>query len=235
MSSSGRPFHSLKAAFEALREALALDEIPDREDDLGAEGRRLAFDHAEHDVLEDHDLLGAAVRVEVLEEVGLHEEDLPGEGPGIVVALDRLAHPVHVDREGGEVHVGHPVLRGEAAVHDRRRPELARSGLRQARLVAHVRELATFEVEAVGGGVRFDVRVSPRASRDAIGGLHDGALRVKITAPRSTARPNAAIVKLLAKALRVPKRAVRIVSGETSKTKRIEVEGVDAAAVRALA
>ncbi|MEZ4338807.1 MAG: DUF167 domain-containing protein [Sandaracinaceae bacterium] len=95
-------------------------------------------------------------------------------------------------------------------------------------------ELATITVEEVAGAVRFEVRVSLRASRDEVGGIHDGALRVKTTAPPVDGQANAAIVKLLSKALGVPKRAVRIVGGETNKSKRVEVEGVTAAAVRAL-
>jgi len=82
--------------------------------------------------------------------------------------------------------------------------------------------------------VQFAIRVSPRASRDAIGGAHDGALKIKITAPPVDGAANAAIVKLLSKRLHVPKRDVRIVSGESSKTKRVEIAGVDAARIRAL-
>jgi len=98
-----------------------------------------------------------------------------------------------------------------------------------------VAELDTIAIEEVPGGVRFDLRVSPRASRDAIGGVHDGALRVRVTAPPVDGEANAAIVKVLAKALRVPKRAVTIVSGEASRTKRVQVDGASAAQVRALA
>ena len=96
-------------------------------------------------------------------------------------------------------------------------------------------ELATIDLEEVTGAIRFDLRVSPRASRNAVGGVHDGALRVKVTAPPVDGKANAAIIKLLAKALGVPKRAVRIVSGESSKTKRVQVDGVGAAQVYQLA
>ncbi|MCA9607713.1 MAG: DUF167 domain-containing protein [Myxococcales bacterium] len=221
-------------ALEPLREAAALDQIPDREDDLRAERARRALEDPEHDVLEDQHQLGLPVRVEAVGQVALDQEHLPAEGARIVVPLGRLAHAIDVDREGHEVDVGHAVPRRELAIHDRREPELVRTGLGQARLVAHVPELATITVEEVAGAVRFEVRVSPRASRDEVGGIHDGALRVKTTAPPVDGQANAAIVKLLSKALGVPKRAVRIVGGETNKSKRVEVEGVTAAAVRAL-
>ncbi|MBZ0118555.1 MAG: DUF167 family protein [Sandaracinaceae bacterium] len=79
------------------------------------------------------------------------------------------------------------------------------------------------------------MHVSPRASRDAIGGLHDGALKITITAPPVDGEANAAIVKLLAKRLGVAKRDVVIARGETGRRKTIEVLGVSAEAVRALA
>jgi len=91
------------------------------------------------------------------------------------------------------------------------------------------------DIEETAQGVRFTIRVSPRASRDAVGGTLGGALRVKTTAPPVDGSANAAIVKLLAKRLGVSKSAVRIVAGETHKSKRVEVIGVDAAQVRSLA
>lgn len=84
----------------------------------------------------------------------------------------------------------------------------------------------TVVIEATETGCAFRVRVSPRASRDAIGGAHDGALKVSLTAPPVDGAANAALVKLLAKRLRVAKSAVRITSGETGRSKRVEVDGV---------
>jgi len=84
----------------------------------------------------------------------------------------------------------------------------------------------SLSIEATRTGCAFRVRVSPRASRDAIGGAHDGALKVALTAPPVEGAANAALVKLLAKRLGVSKSAVRIVSGESSRNKRVEVDGV---------
>lgn len=72
----------------------------------------------------------------------------------------------------------------------------------------------------------FDVRVAPRASRDAVQGIHDGALKVALTAPPVEGAANAALCKLIAKTLGVPKRAVTIVRGETSRNKSVHVQGV---------
>jgi uncharacterized protein len=85
------------------------------------------------------------------------------------------------------------------------------------------------------GGVRIEIRVAPRASREAILGEHDGALKVALTAAPVDGAANEALVALLASALGVPKRAVTLVRGQTAKTKVVEVSGVDVAAVQALA
>lgn len=89
-------------------------------------------------------------------------------------------------------------------------------------------------IEERGGSVRFGVRVSPRASREAILGVHDGALKVALTAPPVDGAANAALIAFLAKKLGVAKSAVRIASGETSRTKTVEVVGLDVARLRDL-
>jgi len=82
--------------------------------------------------------------------------------------------------------------------------------------------------------VRFAVHVQPRAARSEISGVRGDDLRVRLTAPPVEGAANAALVVLLADALGVPKRSVRIVSGESSRAKVVEIDGVDAAAVRRL-
>jgi len=84
------------------------------------------------------------------------------------------------------------------------------------------------------GGVIFVVRVQPRASRDAIGGEWQGALKIRLTAPPVDGRANDALRRLLAEHLEIPLAAVRILSGERSRTKRIEVRGVTAECIRKL-
>ncbi len=96
--------------------------------------------------------------------------------------------------------------------------------------------MTDFPVDARAGGVlRFAVRVQPRASRTAVVGVHGGALRVRLQAPPVDGAANAALVEHLAEALDVPRRAVRVVAGGTARGKTVEVEGADAARVRALA
>jgi uncharacterized protein (TIGR00251 family) len=80
-------------------------------------------------------------------------------------------------------------------------------------------------------GVRFAVRVQPRASRSEIVGVHGDAMKIRLSAPPVDGAANDALVELVADALGVSRRAVRIVAGESSRSKTVEVEGVTAAAV----
>ena len=85
------------------------------------------------------------------------------------------------------------------------------------------------------GVVSFAVRVQPRASRDEISGEWQEGLKIRLTAPPVDDRANEALRRFLAASLKVPLSAVRIAAGERSRTKRVEVCGVTAEAVRALA
>jgi uncharacterized protein len=73
--------------------------------------------------------------------------------------------------------------------------------------------------------ILISVRVVPRASRSEIVGLVDGVLKIRIAAPPVDGAANAELVKVLAKAFGVSKSSVGILSGETSKTKRIRISG----------
>jgi hypothetical protein len=75
-------------------------------------------------------------------------------------------------------------------------------------------------------GISFAVRVTPRASRDAIDGEYQGALKVRLTAPPVDSRANDALRKFLAANLKVPASAVKIIAGEKSRTKRVMITGV---------
>lgn len=95
--------------------------------------------------------------------------------------------------------------------------------------------MSAFPVTPREGAVRFAVRVQPRASRAGVDGVHGDALRVRVHAPPVDGAANDAVIAVLADALRVAKRDVRIVSGEGSRSKVVEVAGVSVEAVRALA
>lgn len=84
-------------------------------------------------------------------------------------------------------------------------------------------------------GVRVPVRVQPRASSEAIVGVHGGALKVRLTAPPADGAANEALVRFLADTFEIPARDVTIVSGFTSRSKIVELAGVSEARVRRVA
>jgi uncharacterized protein (TIGR00251 family) len=90
------------------------------------------------------------------------------------------------------------------------------------------------EVQEREGAAVFSVRVQPRASKDEIAGEMDGALKVRPRAPAVEDRANEALVEFLAEVLIRPKSAVRILSGERSRTKRMEIRGVTRQQILAL-
>ena len=62
-------------------------------------------------------------------------------------------------------------------------------------------------------------------------GVRDGRLLVRVTAPPVDRAANDALLDVLAEALDVPRRRLRIVLGETSRNKTIEIGGLDAATI----
>ena len=84
------------------------------------------------------------------------------------------------------------------------------------------------------GTVVFEVRVQPRASKNEVSGAMEGALKIRLQAPAVEDRANEALCEFLAQLLKRPKAAVRILSGERSRSKRVEVLGVTASEVEAL-
>jgi uncharacterized protein len=83
-------------------------------------------------------------------------------------------------------------------------------------------------------GIVFTVRVQPRASRDEVCGLMEGAMKVRLQAPALEDRANEALCKFLARLLKTPKSAVRILSGGRSRIKRVAIRGVTESEVRGL-
>ena len=84
--------------------------------------------------------------------------------------------------------------------------------------------------------VRLAAHVRPGAARPGVGGSHGGAVVVRVAARAEGGRANTAVVAEVARALHVPRSAVRIASGATSRRKVVEVVAADedgAAAVAA--
>jgi uncharacterized protein (TIGR00251 family) len=74
--------------------------------------------------------------------------------------------------------------------------------------------------------VIFTVRIQSRASNDEIVGDIAGAIKICLRAPAVEERANEALIEYLAQLLKTPKAAVRILSGDRSRIKRVEIRGV---------
>jgi uncharacterized protein (TIGR00251 family) len=83
-------------------------------------------------------------------------------------------------------------------------------------------------VKQSGDGVSFEVRVTPRASKSALRGVSEGALKVSLTAPPVDGAANTALCEYLAELLDVPRRAVEITHGLQGRRKTVRVLGLDA-------
>jgi uncharacterized protein len=75
-------------------------------------------------------------------------------------------------------------------------------------------------------GTTLDVRATPGAQRTRILGVRDGALAVAINAPPEKGKANQALVRFLAKILGVSRTSLVLMSGETSRRKRITIQGL---------
>ena len=80
--------------------------------------------------------------------------------------------------------------------------------------------------------LRLRVHLQPRAARSRIIGWHGEALKIQVHAPPVDGAANAALLELLAETFAVPQRNVRILQGDTSRTKLVEVDCPDPAAGR---
>jgi len=82
-------------------------------------------------------------------------------------------------------------------------------------------------------GATFQIKVQPRARRNAIAGEVGDALKVALTAPPVDGRANDACVSFFAELLNVPRSSITIAAGETRRNKLIRVSGVSAAQIEA--
>lgn len=86
--------------------------------------------------------------------------------------------------------------------------------------------------------LRLTVRLQPGARQTRVGGRYGDqqppVLIARVTAPAVEGRANQALIEALADSLGVKRSAIRIVAGASSRTKVVEVSGVEAAAVERL-
>jgi uncharacterized protein len=86
-------------------------------------------------------------------------------------------------------------------------------------------------IHDTAAGATLQVKVHPRARKNAITGAVGDALKLALTAPPVEGRANEACVKFLAEFLNVPRSSVTIAAGESSRQKLIRIAGMTAAQV----
>jgi uncharacterized protein (TIGR00251 family) len=80
--------------------------------------------------------------------------------------------------------------------------------------------------ETADGVVVISVQVRAAARRNGIAGVHDGALRIDVTAAPEKGKANRAVIAALSDLLGVSRSQIAIVSGDTNPRKRVAVTGL---------
>lgn len=84
------------------------------------------------------------------------------------------------------------------------------------------------------GRITLTLHIQPGAKKTEFAGLHGDALKIRLAAPPVDGKANEALVRFLADVLDLPKSAVMLKSGQTSRRKVLEVTGSDSARISAL-
>lgn len=88
---------------------------------------------------------------------------------------------------------------------------------------------------AADGRITLTLHIQPGARKTEFAGQHGDALKIRLAAPPVDGKANAALVDFIATALGLPRTAVTLKSGQTSRRKVVEVSDADISAVLALA
>ncbi len=83
-------------------------------------------------------------------------------------------------------------------------------------------------------GAVLSLRIVPRASKNAIQGKHGDALKIRLCAPPVDGAANSALVEFLSDALSLPRARVQLLSGATSRNKRVLLVGCSSSSLRSL-
>ena len=89
----------------------------------------------------------------------------------------------------------------------------------------------SFVTDTTSGAV-LNLRIVPRASKNTIQGRHGDALKIRLCAPPVDGAANAALIEFLAKTFSLPRSRIQLLSGQTSRTKRVLLAGMKADEIR---
>ena len=82
-------------------------------------------------------------------------------------------------------------------------------------------------------GCTLQVRIHPGARKNAITGIHAGALKISLTTPPVDGRANEALIAFLSDQLRIPKASISLISGQTNRSKTLRIATLTAPQVEA--
>jgi uncharacterized protein len=83
-----------------------------------------------------------------------------------------------------------------------------------------------FKVRETSLGLEFQLHVLPRAKRSELTGLHNGALKMRVTAPPVDDAANRAIIEFFSSLLNIPKSSIQILTGAKSRDKKIRIKSL---------
>jgi uncharacterized protein (TIGR00251 family) len=75
-------------------------------------------------------------------------------------------------------------------------------------------------------GIVLAIHATPRASKNKIQGLHGEALKIRLQAPPVDGKANDALQEFLAEVLNIPRQQITLLSGQTSRQKRVLIRGI---------
>ena len=83
------------------------------------------------------------------------------------------------------------------------------------------------DIRTTREGIVFSVYVQPKASANAVLGLHEDAMKIRLTAPPIDNAANKMCIKFLSRQMKIPASRMEIVSGHTSRQKKILIRFED--------
>jgi uncharacterized protein (TIGR00251 family) len=87
--------------------------------------------------------------------------------------------------------------------------------------------------QAADGGITLTLHIQPGARKTEFAGLHGDALKIRLAAPPVDGKANEALVKFIAETLKLPKSAISLKSGQTSRRKVLEIQGARLSSIEA--
>ena len=90
------------------------------------------------------------------------------------------------------------------------------------------------DIVTTNSGIILSIRTQPGSSKNRIIGEYGGRLKLAVTAAPEKGRANKAVIELLADTLHISESSIHIISGESSRDKRLMIEGLTPEDIKSL-